>query len=98
MTASKLKSNLPEVKAAETLAAEEEDSATETEEASEAEEIVITASEEEMIEDHEEISVTNQRDVSIVVRTVTSPETAQNVIFILFSEKTKRIQRRQRQK
>jgi hypothetical protein len=92
----KSKSNSPEVKAAEIWAEPEEDTETEIEEASEEEVTVIMDSEEEMTEDHEEILVIDQKDASIVVKTVILPETAVNVIFILFSEKTKRIQQQRR--
>ena len=90
MITKKSKLNLPEVKAAETWA-EVEDTETEIEEASAEEEIVIMDSEAETTEDHEEILVIDQKDASTVVKTGTSPETAANVIFILFSEKTKRV-------
>jgi imidazole glycerol phosphate synthase subunit HisF len=91
--ANKSKSNSPEVKSIEieTLVGEEDDMEIEiVEEVIEEVEIEITDSEvAEMTEDLEEILVINQKDVSIVEKMVTSPETVNNVIFILFSEKTK---------
>ncbi len=98
MTENKLKSNLPKAELLKTTITETEEEAdmvTEKEEASEEEMTVTTDSEVETTEDHEEISVViDQKVVSIVVKTVTSLETVHNVIIlILFSEKTKRIQR-----
>ena len=54
-------------------------------------------SEAETIEDPEEISVTDQRDVSTVARMDILPETVKNVNdYFKFSEKTKRIQQRKK--
>jgi hypothetical protein len=95
LTENKLKSNSPKAEPPKnTITDLEVDLVTETEEATEEEMIVTTDSEVEMTEDHEEILVViDQKVVSIVVKTVTSPETAHNVIIlILFSEKTQRIQ------
>jgi hypothetical protein len=95
LTANKLKSNLPKAEPLKTTITDPEvDSVTETEEATEEEMIVTTDSEVETTEDHEEISVViDQKVVSIVVKTVTSPETVHNVIILnLFSEKTQIIQ------
>lgn len=96
----KSKFNSPEV-------AENVTSITEVEIEEDSEEVIVTEetldSEAEMIEDLEEILVTDPEAASTVVKKVTLPETAQNVLFsINVSEKTKRFPskrpKRQRQR
>lgn len=90
MTANKSRLNLHEAAERENSLAE-----VETEEDSEVEETETMGSE-EVIEDPEEISETDQRDVSTVARRAISPRTALNVLFLFnVSKKTKRIQQRQ---
>lgn len=76
MTTNKSRLNLPE-------AAERENSTEMTEETEEdtEEEEIETMDSEEVTEDPEETLVTDQRDVSTVVKKAISPRTALNVIY-----------------